>query len=145
MTKQSGEQNFPRAEDFYRGLGIGRTEAKAPHLSLPQQVAHSLQGLQAQHGGKNLAEFFDGREGRQVAQSTISRWIADPVRFSATFQPVLVELDPSFGLYLLRSVPVWMGLDRQVLEQLPRQTADEVRSAYERVLLEQIGPWKGTP
>lgn len=101
-----------------------------------QAIAESLARLQSAHGGKALAAHFDGREGREVACSTVSRWISEPTRFPAVFVPVLAELDPAFRAYVVRSLftselvaavqdPHALGKDAEALRRkLERQFLD---------------------
>lgn len=75
----------------------------AGERDLGQAISASLERLMVRFDGlKNLVEYFDGREGKAVAKSTVSQWMSDPGRFPAVFVPTLVELDPVFRSQVLR-------------------------------------------
>lgn len=97
-------------------------------------LTESLERLQAAYGGKNLAEYFDGRDGESVAKSTVSRWIAEPRRFPAVFLPVLCELDPTFRSHVFQHLAARIAAPDRVLQHLSPAAADEFR----RVVAEQL-------
>lgn len=99
-----------------------------------QALSASLARLQAEFGGKNLAEYFDGREGESVAVSTISRWIGEPRRFPAVFLPTLVELDPEFRADVLRLLLGRLLSQDELLRELEPRVAAEVARAQDELL-----------
>ena len=114
---------------------LGKSVAKVPQVALSQAVAEALKQAQRERGGKSIAPFFDGREGKEVAESTISRWIGDPWRMSILYTEPLVRLQPAFGVYLFRSMPVWMGTDAEVVVKLsPGAREEYIRLMEERTL-----------
>lgn len=115
---------------------------KKSHLtvkaSMAQAVSASLAWLQGEHYGKSLATYFDGRDGKEVAESTLSRWISEPSRFPAVFVPVLAELDPEFRSYLLRSLFVGDLVAAVVTTETPPEAADAIRREMESRFLDQV-------
>lgn len=109
-------------------------------VTFGQAVSASLRRLQAEHGGKSLVDHFDGREGEEVAQSTLSRWISEPRRFPAVFLPTLVELDPLFRAQAFRLLTASLATDAAVVERMSAKAADEYRQAVEAVIVEQVAP-----
>ncbi len=105
-------------------------------------ISASLTRLRSERGGKGLAECFDGRDGEEVAESTISRWIAKPRRFPAVFLPVLVELDAPFRSQIFQMLVARAATPEAVMQRLSPEAAAEVGRAYESLIVEEIGPGK---
>lgn len=126
------------SEENSRTGGIG----KNAQMSAGQAIAAALRALQADLGGKELAGHFDGAEGKEVAQSTVSRWIHRPDRFPAVFIPILCELSPSFQREHVRRIAA-IGL-LNFVEDLPAEHQDAVREALrkrvESMTFEQVAP-----
>ena len=131
MTKESPEFTV---NERRKGFPDEQATVNSSLLNTGQMVSEALIRQQARLGGKNLAEYFDGREGQAVAKSTISRWISEPRRFPHVFALTLAELDPEFGREQLR---IWVarlaGSDRVLLESDPAAAA-VVAAAREEAL-----------
>jgi len=115
---------------------VSRTVNAGEHAlpSLAQAIASALKRLQVERGGKNLAGSFDGREGKEVAESTVSRWIGEPARFPAVFLPVLVELDEAFRVHVFQILAQRMTSPASVVREMSPKAAEE----YRRVLDERF-------
>lgn len=113
-----------------------------PLPSLGQALSESLRGLQARLGGKTLASYFDGRGGKEVAISTVSRWISDPTRFPLVFGPVLAELDPTFRTRAIKALFASELSTPEVLSRISPAAATEYQRAVQAVVLEEIAPGK---
>lgn len=123
----------------YREVTV--TETRKPFtVTAGQAISASLRRLQAEYGGKSLVDHFDGRDGEEVAQSTISRWISEPRRFPAVFLPTLVELDPVFRGEVFQILTASLATDSAVVERMSTKAADEYRHAVEAVIVEQVAP-----
>lgn len=108
-------------------------------MTLATQIRDALQRAQDRLGRKNLAPMFDGNEGKSVAETTVTKWIKDARRFPVIHLPVLVQADRKFGRYLLHAIPSWMGLHDQALKELDPKTAQQVRVAFEKVIVGEMG------
>lgn len=82
------------AKEAPRGHTVTQGETAAPwrDLTFPQAIARALDELRSEAGRKALAPLFDGRDGREVAETTVSRWISEPTRFPAHCLPARVRL-----------------------------------------------------
>ena len=109
-------------------------------MDLGQAISRALVSLQTVHGAKEVASWFDGRGGKEVALSTVSRWISRPDRFPATFLPVLVQAYPPLGRHLMRHLPIWLGIPDRVVTSLPPEQAEQVQREFERLVVEEVGP-----
>jgi len=121
------------AKGIDRGLCHGKTD---PAPSMAQAIAESLARLQRSLGGKSLVSYFDGREGAEVAQSTLSRWISEPRRFPAVFVGVLAELDPAFRAYLVGALFVSDLVGAVTSHETPAAETDALRHRIERRFLD---------
>lgn len=122
----------------YPGDTVKNGETALP--SLAQAISASVKRLQIEHQGKGLAPYFDGREGKPVAESTVSRWISEPDRFPAIFLPTLVELDPALRATVLRTLTASLATDAAISSRLSAKAAGEYRAAVERLIVEEIKP-----
>lgn len=113
------------------------TAADATVNTFAQAITESLARLQRMHGGKEIAAWFDGRDGAEVATSTVSRWISEPRRFPALFLPVLVERDALFRAYVFEHLVARISAPSNIVEHLSASAADE----YRRVVAEQLALW----
>lgn len=111
-----------------------------PAPTLGSCIAASLTRLRAERGGKSLAACFDGREGKEVAESTVSRWIADPGRFPAVFIPVLVEIDAPFRGQIFGMLAARAATPEAVMGRLSAGAAAEVAAAYHGLIAEEVAP-----
>lgn len=114
-----------------------------PQATFPQSISSALRRLQVERGGKDLASCFDGREGKEVAESTLSRWIADPSRFPAILLPVLVELDGPFRSLIFGMLAARSATPEAVMQRLSPEAADEVGRAYQGIILEEAAGGPG--
>lgn len=114
-----------------------------PAATFPQSISSALRRLQVERGGKDLASCFDGREGKEVAESTLSRWIADPSRFPAILLPVLVELDGPFRSLIFGMLAARSATPEAVMQRLSPEAADEVGRAYQGIILEEAAGGPG--
>lgn len=123
---------------FYRQASVNESERNSPtrrigknaQISMGQSIADALKELQQDLGGDVLSGFFDGREGKEVAQSTVSRWISRPDRFPAVFVPILCELSAGFQREHVRRIAA-IGL-LNFVEDLPAEHQEPVRDALRR-------------
>ncbi len=108
--------------------------------TLGQAISDALARLQAELGGKCLAEYFDGREGEAVAKSTVSRWIGEPRRFPAVFLPTLLELDPVFRDQVVGILFARWAAPREFLQFLAERDpqAAAVAAAAQEEMLRRI-------
>lgn len=112
----------------------GRKDFTNAQLTLAQAVSDSLRSLQARFGAKSLAEFLDGREGQEVAVSTVSRWISCPRRFPSVFLLALAELDPVFARRFLHLLLARLAGATELLAELDPRIAATVAAAQEEML-----------
>jgi len=91
-------------------------------------------------GGKGVAALFDGREGQEVAESTVSRWISEPERFRAVLLPVLVEASPSFRSFVFQHIAARMTVPAVIARRMKPAAADEMARAVQSVIVEEAGP-----
>ena len=122
----------------YDPLTVKTTDQVLP--SFPQAIAEAISRLQHERGAKDLAQYFDGREGRQVAVSTISRWISEPHRFPAVFLPVLVELDPELRAFVFQHLAGRMVVSPEIQSRLSPGVAAELAKVQHALFLEEIAP-----
>lgn len=85
-------------------------------------------------GEKALASHFDGKDSREVAGSTVSRWRTEPTRFPAHCLPTLIALHPQFRSFVFGHLAVRMVPSSEVLSAMKPEAARE----YERVVLEAV-------
>ena len=115
-----------------------------PQPTLAQLLSESIGRLQHELGGKVLAGYFDGREGAEVAESTISRWKSEPRRFPAIFLPTLLELDPVFRREVLRLLMARLVAPAELLdfvaEKDPRAAATLAQAHEEIIRRVLFGP-----
>lgn len=102
-------------------------------MAFGQAIADALRRIQRAKGGASAAALFDGREGKEVAESTLSRWIGDPSRFPAVFLPVLVEYDTEFRAYVFQHIAARMIQPAQIAEQLTPQAREEYERARDEL------------
>jgi hypothetical protein len=123
----------------YSGPTVNGTRTEFP-VTLSQSITASLRRLQGDLGGKTLAGHFDGRDGAEVAESTISRWISEPRRFPAIFLPALVEMDATFRGEVLRLLTASLATHEAVSARLSSKAATEYRAVVERLMVEEVKP-----
>lgn len=120
----------------YAGGTVTGTTISLPwrELSFPLAISRALTELRDQDGRKALAPNFDGRDGREVAETTVSRWITEPHRFPAHCLPVLVALHPAFRQFLFEHLAARMVAPAEIVKGLSKTAAAE----YEKLLADRF-------
>ena len=129
---------------FYEPATVKTSEPPLPWhlLSLPEAISRGLHelvhgdGKREPLGEKTVAGHFDGKDGREVAGSTVSRWITEPTRFPAHCLPTLAALHAEFRGYVFGYLAVRLVSPGEVMSALSPSAAKE----YEKVVVEQCGP-----
>jgi hypothetical protein len=112
-------------------------------------IAAALKDLQRDLTGKNLSDYFDGREGKSVAESTISKWIAEPHRFPAVMLPVLATLHPGFRSQLFQLLGAAFSVPAEIARELSPEASAEYQRILEKKFLDAVygpgraGMWEG--
>lgn len=105
-------------------------------LALPCAISRALAELRDEAGRKAIAPYFDGRDGREVAETTVSRWITEPFRFPAHCLPVLVSLHPAFRQFIFENLTARMNDSASIVKRLSPSAAEEYRRALEERFLD---------
>lgn len=101
-------------------------------------LSDAIRRCQRERGGKDLATFFDGIEGTEVAESTISRWISEPRRFSAIYLPILVEIDAPFRAQVMEFLFARMVTPEALMERIGESARREVSAAAQDIVFEEL-------
>lgn len=113
-------------------------------LTFGEAISGAVKRLRDEHGGlKVVAGFFDGRAGKEVAESTVSRWTTEPDRFPALLIPILVEISPWFRAYVFQHIAARMTVPAEVVKRMDAKTADAYSRAVTRSLEEIAPDWWG--
>jgi len=100
-------------------------------LTFPQAISRALSELKGENGRKAIAPYFDGRDKREVAETTVSRWITEPTRFPAHCLPVLVAVHEGFRSYLFQHMAARMTTPAEMMKRLSPATAKEYEKAFD--------------
>lgn len=125
----------PDRNDQYGAASVNPRRTDFPD-TLGQAISAALKRQQAKQGGKELAGYFDGRDGKEVADSTISRWIGKPDRFPAVMLPVLVGLDKEFRAQLFQLLGASFSVPSDIIRELSPEAAAEYQKVLERRFLD---------
>lgn len=136
---RSGTVNSARSDAVNRSERFRARMNATVKNTVGATISDSLRRLQDLRGGKDLATYFDGRENRQVAVTTISRWISTPRRFPAIFVPVLAELDPQFRAEFTQAMFASSLVPAQVMDKLPAEARQAFRRVIEATVRESLG------
>lgn len=125
-----------RTPKGYPGHSVtsGETGLLWRDLTFPQAISRALDELRANDSRKALAPLFDGRDGREVGETTVSRWVTEPTRFPAHCLPVLVARHPQFRQFLFEHLAARMVTPAEVLNGLSPKAAEE----YQRLMEERM-------
>ena len=140
MTLDRNPSECYRESPLSRGQQPTVNVGKPPLISFPQSISQALRRLQQELGGKNLASHFDGRDGREVAESTLSRWISEPTRFPAHILPVLVEMDGPFRAQVFALLTARLAVPEELMRRLSPEAAEQVARVTESLIVEEVSP-----
>lgn len=115
------------------GLTVTSGETKLPwrDLTFPQAISRALNELREASSRKEIAPLFDGRDGRSVAETTVSRWVGEPTRFPAHCLPVIVARHEPFQAHVFRYLGAQMIAPPEILKKLSPSAAKEYQKALE--------------
>ena len=106
--------------------------------SLLSEAAEALERQAFRRGLKELASFFDGSNGHEVAKSTISRWQSEPTRFPLWASLELARMDEEFARALLNFL-MWQAGLKRLLHSLDKPTRRAVRKHVEAQMVFDLG------
>lgn len=141
MPKASRNGRFPETpEDFTRSTGVVNPREPAKTRDFDEVVREALLDLRRIHGGGKLASFFDGKAGREVAESTVSMWISGQRQFPAANLPTLVELAPDFARAIVPLIFACLTSPAAILAELSPGARAEVVAAQHRAVQSCLWP-----
>lgn len=134
----------------YRADTVTRAETSTNPLpwreiTFPQAISRALDELRVEAGRKAIAPYFDGRDGREVAETTVSRWITEPHRFPAHCLPVLVSLHANFRKFIFENLTARMNDSAEIVKRLSPKAAEEYRQVLEERFLDAAYGGPGRP